>query len=198
VLADSTTGNSRTAMADHSVPTKSSKTLTHQTSLTAARIAEFLDQHRDQLSRFILRKLGSEEMSADILQEAYLRLSRHGAPERIENPRAFVYRVIGNLVIDYQRLSANRLMQDIDEVSLHAIAAPAPGPELRYEHQQRLQAMQQAMAELPDDCRLAFYWNRVEGLGHAEVAARLNISESMVAKHLARAMRHCRDRLKGY
>lgn len=185
-------------MADHSAPTKSANLFKHRTGLSAAQIAEFLDRHRDQLSRFILRKLGSEEMSADILQEAYLRLSRHGAPEAIENPRAFVYRVVGNLVIDYQRLSANRLSQDIDDAILHAIAAPAPGPEARYQHQQRLQALHQAIAELPDDCRLAFYWNRVEGHSHAEVAARLKISESMVAKHLARAMRHCRDRLKGY
>ena len=51
------------------------------------------------------------------------------------------------------------------------------------------------MDELPEKCRQSFYLNRVEGLTHAEVGRRLNISESMVAKYLARAMRHCRERL---
>ncbi|MBD9355584.1 sigma-70 family RNA polymerase sigma factor [Methylomonas albis] len=163
---------------------------------SAEQIAAFIDKHRDELSRFIVRKLGSEDMSADILQDAYLRLSRQQTQETIDNPRAFVFRVVGNLVIDYQRLSANRLKQDVDDDTFNAVPEQSPGPEQRYQQNQRLQAIHQALAELPEDCRLAFYWNRVEGLSHTEVAARLRISDSMVAKHLARAMRHCRDRLK--
>lgn len=168
------------------------------TPLTPGHIAEFIQQHRDELSRYIVRKLGSEDISSDILQDAYLRLSRLQDPEVIDNPRAFVFRVVANLVIDYQRLSVNRLSQDIDEDTLHAIPEDLPGPEKHYQHQQRLDAINLAMEELPESCRLAFYLHRVEGFSHAEVAARLQISESMVGKHLARAMKHCRDRLKHY
>ncbi len=167
-----------------------------QTELTAEHVAAFIDKHRDELSRFIVRKLGSEDMSSDILQDAYLRLSRQQTQEIIDNPRAFLFRIVGNLVIDYQRLGSNRLKQDTDDETFNAIPEPSPGPEKQYQHNQRLQAIHHALAELSEDCRLAFYWNRVEGLSHVQIAARLRISESMVAKHLARAMRHCRDKLK--
>ncbi len=35
--------------------------------------------------------------------------------------------------------------------------------------------------------------NRCDGLSHAQIAARLKVSDSMVAKYLAQALRHCRD-----
>jgi RNA polymerase sigma factor (sigma-70 family) len=166
--------------------------------LTPGHIADFIQQHRDELSRFIVRKLGSEQLSSDILQDAYLRLAQHQTLAAIDNPRAFVFRVVANLVIDHQRLSANRLPHDVDEETLQAIPEELPDPETSYQHRQRLEAINKAMEELPENCRLAFYLNRVEGYSHAEVAERLQLSESMVAKHLARAMKHCRDRLRHY
>jgi len=36
---------------------------------------------------------------------------------------------------------------------------------------------------------------RVDGLSHREIAERLGVSESMVAKYIGQALRHCRDRL---
>ena len=166
--------------------------------ITQKQIADFIHQHRDELSRFIHRKLGSEEMSSDILQDAYVRLSSRQPVEAIDNPRAFIFRIVANLVIDYQRLSVNRLSQDVDDDTLLAMPENLPGPDKRCEHQQRLDAIEKAMAELPDTCRKVFYLNRVEGYSYSEVASRLNISESMVAKHLIRAMQHCRDRLRHY
>lgn len=161
-------------------------------------IAAFMNQHRDELSRFIVRKLGSDEMSADILQDAFLRLSSRQNREVITNPRAFVFRIVANLVIDYQRLSANRLAQDIDDETLQAIPENLPGPDLTYQHRQRLETIYNAMEELAEDCRMVFYLNRVEGYSYAEVAERMQMSEGMVSKHLARAMKHCRDRLRHY
>jgi len=164
--------------------------------LSPRHIAEFIQQHRDELSRFIVRKLGSADMSADILQDAYLRLSSRQPSEPIDNTRAFVFRTVANLVIDYQRLCVNRLSQDVDEESLQNIPDRLPGPEKHYQHCQRLAAIDRAMDELPEICRRVFYLTRVEGYSYSEVAASLNISESAVGKHLAQAVKHCRDRLR--
>lgn len=114
-----------------------------------------------------MRKLGSEHLSSDILQDAYLRLAQHRTSTAVDNPRAFVFRVVANLVIDHLRLSANRMPHDVDEETLHAIPENLPDPETRYQYRQRLEAINEAMEELPENCRLAFYLNRVEGYSHA-------------------------------
>ncbi|MEQ1635519.1 MAG: sigma-70 family RNA polymerase sigma factor [Methylococcales bacterium] len=158
--------------------------------------ARLLTLHRAELTRFITRKLGTEEAAEDILQDAYMRLSHYQTLDNIDNPRAFVFRVVANLVIDHQRLSANRIPHDSNEEMLHAIPDQQAEPDTVYQTQQRLAIIKQALDELPLSCRQAFYLNRIEGYSHANCAVKLQISESMVAKHLLHAMVHCRDRLK--
>lgn len=155
--------------------------------------------HRQELNRFIVQKLGSMDAAADILQDAYLRLAGYQGEESIANPRAFVFRIVSNLVIDYQRRSVNRLPHETDEATLHAIANDCElSPEQCTEAQQRLELIDAALQELPEKCRRAFYLNRVEGYTHKEIAEQLQLSESMVAKHLVRAMCHCREWLKAH
>ncbi len=39
---------------------------------------------------------------------------------------------------------------------------------------------------------------KLEGLSHNEIAAHLNISRSLVEKHIVNAMRHCRLRMRAW
>jgi len=61
---------------------------------------------------------------------------------------------------------------------------------------QSLRQFHDAMAELPADCRRAFLMHGVDGLTYAEIADRLGISESMVYRHLTRAVKHSIKRMK--
>lgn len=160
-------------------------------------IAELLTEHHQELNRFATHKLGSADAASDILQDAYLRLANCQPKEKINNPRAFIFRIVANLIIDYQRKSVNRIPHNGDEDVLHAIADKQV-LENQIEGQQRLAAINDALAQLPEKCRQSFYLNRVEGYTHREVAEKLKLSESMVAKHLLRAMRHCREHLKQF
>ncbi|MCP6134986.1 helix-turn-helix domain-containing protein, partial [Klebsiella pneumoniae] len=53
--------------------------------------------------------------------------------------------------------------------------------------------LDEALLQLPDKARQALLLNRVEGLTQAQIAQRLGVSESMVAKYIGQALRHCRD-----
>ena len=57
-------------------------------------------------------------------------------------------------------------------------------------------ALQQALEELPLPCQQVFAWHRLEGQTMGEIAQRMDLSVSMVEKHMARCMRHLHIRLK--
>lgn len=66
-------------------------------------IAAFREHYYDLL-RLLTRRTGNVERAADIAQDTYIRLAAI-APEgaHIENSRAYIYRIAGNLAIDTMR-----------------------------------------------------------------------------------------------
>jgi RNA polymerase sigma factor (sigma-70 family) len=132
----------------------------------------------------------------DLLQDAYVRLLQHPDPASIDDPRAFLYRVSANLATDRDRAQAVRARHHTTTEALERVASTGPGPDALTAQHERLKRIARAMAQLPEGCRTAFVLRRIEGYSYTEVAQRLGISESMVAKHLDRAtMRLCRDAL---
>ena len=181
-------------------PQNSSETLLHD-SLTAESFALpendvnriFLDAS-SQLHQFLTRRVQCPETAADLAQEVYLRLPQMQASVAGEvGIRAWLFRVASNLSIDHlrsQRRHAELLNQfcgnatEIDKVpSLYRAVAD----------RDRLKQVQNALKELPDQCAEVLYLSRIEGHSHAEIAEQLGISRSLVEKHVARALNHCRQ-----
>lgn len=149
------------------------------------------DSLLNELRRFLYKRLKCPEAAADLAQETYLRLQkREGVPP--DNARALAFHIAINLAVDYQRklVVRDRYMVDADIIEQTA-NLNAHSPEEILIAQQRLKRLELALNELPPDCRTVFMLHGVEGLKYAEIADRLNISISMVGKHLARAMQHC-------
>lgn len=159
-------------------------------------IASFRENYADLL-RFLTRRTGDATRAADVAQDTYVRLATLSPTAlRVDNPRAYVYRVAGNLAIDTQRRE-RRIAHDFTFVeAAEAVPDPSPTPEAAALARERLRLLEAALGELPFKPRLALLLNRVEGRTFAEIAAELGVSESMVAKYIARALRHCRDRLR--
>jgi RNA polymerase sigma factor (sigma-70 family) len=160
-----------------------------------ALIASFRENYQDLL-RFLTRRTGDADRAADLAQDTYLKLAVSPAGEEIRNPRAYVYRVAGNLAIDMLRRDGRVANDFIASEQADAVADPAPSPEASAVGRERLRLVEAALDELPSNPRLALLMHRVEGKGFAEIARRLGVSESMVAKYIAQALRHCRDRLR--
>lgn len=158
-------------------------------------LASFQEHYADLL-RFLARRLGNVEHAADVAQDTYLRLATLSADDSIKEPRAFLFRVAGNLAIDRLR-SENRLSSlHAEEEAALELHDPAASPENSLLACEALAQLDEALGQLPDKARLALLLNRLEGLTHAQIAERLSVSESMVGKYIVQAMRHCRDWLR--
>ena len=58
--------------------------------------------------------------------------------------------------------------------------------------------IQEQISSLPEKCQEVFILHKFSGLKHAEIAAKLNISQSTVEKHIIKALRECRTAIKNY
>lgn len=163
-------------------------------------LARLFAQHRDELQRFAQRRLGNREAAADLVQDTFVRFTAAigsgaaPAPD-IDNPRAFLFRITGNLASD--ALRHDRVVAGvIDPVELsHNLPAALPSPEVEAVDRDLLRRLQTALVQLPEAQRRVLALKRVEGLSHAEIARRTGMSPAAIEKNLARGLRRLRELL---
>ena len=153
--------------------------------------------HGRELEVYLSRRVRCAQTAADLTQEAFLRLAQQPAEAGAVNARAYLYRIARNLVIDHFRQEESRQTRPVPAEDLATLPDEAPPLERTAAARQRLDLLLRAVAELPPRTQEVFLLNRIEGLTHVEVARRLGISESSVQKHIARALDHAMQRLKG-
>lgn len=153
-------------------------------------LCELVDAHYGELRAYARQKVGSAAAAEDLVQEAFVRLAGLGET-RIENPRALLYRIIGNLAIDKGRREARdrQRLAPLDDADL--AAADEPDAERGLIARQRLAHLKEAVEALPERCRQCFILRRFEDVDPDEIALRMGISRNMVEKHLRHAVTQC-------
>lgn len=164
--------------------------------------------HRELLNYFT-RAMRDREHAADVVQEAYARaLSLQQLGQPIHEPRALLFRIARNLLIDQHRRRSVRGeglphaaegseggddFADAAATAAASLAAPqAYEPEAALASTQGVAALLATIEALPPRCREAFVLHKFDGLPHAEVAARMGISRKAVEQHLKLALAACR------
>lgn len=151
-----------------------------------------------ELHQHAFRRLNDREAAADVVQDSFLRFmiwKRDRSLASFPNgPRAFLWKVVGNLTIDLIR--RNRVLGPMMPLD-HAIEVPdsSPTPDRYWEARQQYKILRSALDELPARTRKALLLNRTEGLSHAEVGQKLGVSSSMATKYIMAALAHCADRM---
>ena len=156
--------------------------------------------HRSELQAYLTRKLHNADVAAELTQETFLRFAEHSggtaALTPITHDRSYLYRVAHNLAVDYVRGQKRENIDSIAQDRLADIPDDAPSPEQTVSGQSELLRLQQILLELPERTRQTFVLNRIHLHTYRETAERLEISESSVQKHLARAVKHVMQRLR--
>ncbi len=135
------------------------------------------------------------EDACDLAHQAFERFMSVAEPQRIEQPRAYLYQLARNLVVDGLRREKVRCEHARrEEVSIEAEHGDAPLQSAMGEQQLRL--LQKVIEKLPAKRRRAFVLNRVYQMSYREVAAEMGISEDGVKKHVLRALETCQAHLK--
>lgn len=164
--------------------------------LSAISASELIQEHRSELTQYLVRRNHYPETAADILQDAYIRLVNSKYKEEIKNPRAFLYRVVSNLSIDYHRSNNRRQAKHADESELAELPEQKPTLEHQLYTQEKIAFLKKAVSELPPRCQQVFILHKFRHYPYSRIMAELGISESTILKHIVKAVTHCRKRIK--
>ncbi len=148
--------------------------------------------HHGWLQSWLHRRLRCSSDAADLAQDTFVRLLARPAQlsgaETMREPRAYLTTVARGLLVDFWRRS------ELEKAYLADLAlqpeALQPAPEERLAALQMLQAVDAMLQGLTPKTRAAWLMSRLDGLTHAEIAEKLQVSVPRVRQYLANAARH--------
>ena len=153
--------------------------------------------YRQELCAYIISKFGVDPSDAeDIVQSAFAKFAELDDVMSIENPRAFLFKACSNIAIDIKRHNKVRHGYSSEVFELEEEATDSVGPERENESRQRLGIIAKAMWAMPSKRRQLLMMSRFDGLSYAEIARQVGLSETVVRKHIAKALEDCRKALK--
>jgi RNA polymerase sigma factor (sigma-70 family) len=136
--------------------------------------------------------------SADIVQEAFLRVLQYPNSETIREPRTFLFQTAANVAVDYYRRSKTRDRFSDYETEPEVLEDVKGLPLKQCENEERLRLFSSWLENLPDIERHAFVLFRIEGYSHKEIAGKLNISVRCSERYVQKALRYlvsCMDEM---
>jgi len=150
-------------------------------------------ERRGELGRYFAARLRSDDAAQDLLQDLYIKVNQaKGA--RPDNPRAYLYRLGSNLMLDRLKERRRRLSREADwrriqtACSTDEEVSDTPDPDTVLTARRRLRLFVETMNRQPAAVRVAFQLHRIYGLTHVETAREMGVSRSSVEKYLMTAI----------
>ena len=163
----------------------------------------FYDQYAPKIYRFVYLKTNSSPDAEDLTSEAFLRLwkeisnSNNQNPggdfnelKRVENPRALLYQIVRNLVVDYYRKKpkAELIVNEEEEGVLKNIPSQEPDLEEKMALKSDISQVREALKQINDDYQDLILWHYLDDFSVKEIAQILEKPEDTVRVQLHRAL----------
>jgi RNA polymerase sigma factor (sigma-70 family) len=164
-------------------------------------ISAVVVRERSRLGNFIRRRIGNPEEAEDILQDVFYEfVEEYRLPESIEQASAWLFRVARNRIVDRFRKKKEVPMSetgDEEEYRLDlALPSPDAGPEAEYARAVLLDALREALDELPEAQREVFVEHELEGRSFKEMAAQSGVAINTLLARKRYAVLHLREKLQ--
>ncbi len=145
-----------------------------------------LTRHTDRLYRAAWALCGSREDAEDLVQDTFARVLSKPRLLRGDDDLAYLMRVLRNTFFSARRTASRR---PVTSATLEDVVAADPQPTSQPEHALDVQELYAAVAQLPEDFRLALVAVDILGLSYREAADALQAREATITTRLFRARR---------
>lgn len=144
--------------------------------------------HEPELKRYLYQRLADRDDIADLLQDSFVKVWRQGQDFcALHNPRAWLFQVVRNTLIDRRRRQRKHLPLS-DDLSLSLPAPLATVDELA-------QCLPRVLTELSPSDQLALHLCDLDGQPQQQLAKRLGISHAGAKSRIQRARRRLQQQL---
>ncbi|MBL9129690.1 MAG: RNA polymerase sigma factor [Verrucomicrobiaceae bacterium] len=157
-----------------------------------------MDAWSAPLTSYLLRLTGSHATACDLAQETFVRVHRHRFEYRSSQKfSTWLFAIATNLARNHARWRSRHPEELIEPENLREMpfAAGTAAPDAQTITNERLAAVQSAVAGLPQDMREVLILSTWHGMSHAEIARVQDTSEKAVELRLYRARKLLRERL---
>ncbi len=149
------------------------------------KFGKLYDRHVEQIYRFVFLKVSTREVAQDITSETFRKgWESFKDNPRMENPRAYLYRIARNLVIDHYRTKKEHLSpEDFD------LKDEAQNISEKAAQNREMARVKKAMKNLNTDYQDMIIYKYLEEMSNEEIARITGKSEGAVRVTAHRAMK---------
>lgn len=163
--------------------------------LAAALFKKQFDQYFDTLRNYLYYQSGDMDLSTDLAQDVFV-LAWQKSWYSKEPLLPLLYKVAKDTWRSYCRRKKVE-QHHLEQFSL-LFATAWEEEETMAQVEAIRQSYEKGLASMSEKSRTAFLMHRVEGLTHAEIAARLGVGQKAIEKRLRKAWAHLRKVLGSY
>jgi RNA polymerase sigma-70 factor (ECF subfamily) len=162
-----------------------------------------LEQYRERIRRYLLKRVGNPSEAEDLTQETFLRAHARIATLRHQKAAvSWLHRIAERVFQDYLRSPFQRRMRPMDEktfgeesAAFHPQADPPSGVHEVLERTEMSTCVRDYLQEIPALYREVLHLHDQLGLSSPEIAKRLGCTVGAVKIRLHRARRMMKSRL---
>ena len=145
------------------------------------------------LMTFLRRNWSDRSEIADLRQEVYVRVYEAAKKQIPDLAKPFVLTTARNLLINRVRREHIVPIDAVADLETLGVAIDEPGPDRNVMAREELRRVQAAIDRLPPRCREAIVMKQIDGLSRTAIAARMNVGEETIKRHLTNGMRALAD-----
>lgn len=166
-----------------------------------------LARHRRPLFNFLLRSVRDHDRAEDLMQEVFLRIIQNAADFQGQSKfTTWMYTIARNLCVDHARKMTHRRHASLDATPAGQDGAPlseripnvAPSTDRSAAAPEMRQRIALAVEALPEEQREVFLMRQLQGLGFAEIASVVGVSENTIKSRMRYALERLQDALANY
>ncbi len=151
------------------------------------------DSLSDAIFRHCAFRLSNREKALDIMQETFTKAWDYiQSGKHVENPKALIYRIANNLVIDEYRKKKSVSLDDLQETGFDVANHDQEGIIQAVE----IENIHKAIATIPEKYRQVVVMRFIDGLSPKEIGVLTKQSENAVSVQLNRSIKMLKDILK--